>query len=192
MSDVKLDLILSKLDKLDTMEVKLNVVEATLNNLESKLSSRMNDFEEALYQQKRAIEILERKVRRNNLLFFGIPEEERDLMSAVRSTINRIPGFSFTQDQIDAVYRLGKIVREGRSRPIVVEFASYKWKEKVFSMRKALPENCGVYVKLDLPAGLRKKTSSSTGSPGNKKRPPPGTPSPESKPPYKKPGVPAP
>ena len=83
---------------------------------------------------------MEGQLKRNNLVFHGIPEEKDetwdDCEAAVRKILEEKMGMKLlswkdTDIAIERAHRIGRFSK-GRTRPIVVKFANYKHKTNVF------------------------------------------------------------
>lgn len=76
--------------------------------------------------------------RRENLIFFGIPDGPSENARQCEETIISIAsdklGISLPLDSIERAHRIGKFA-SGKNRPLVVKFPTFKTKEMVFSKR---------------------------------------------------------
>lgn len=84
---------------------------------------------------------LEDRSRRNNLLFYGIPDErenweecEAKVLKALTGVLDPLPSGA-----IERAHRLGTF-SNNKCRPIIVKFASFKTKDKILGSRKKLKE----------------------------------------------------
>lgn len=112
-----------------------------LTGLENRLSEAISQFAEKvsrLEQENNSLrgrlEGLERKVRRNNIVIFGIPVVEytgKNLISFVAEKLSTLLDIEVTSLELDDAYVLGKGVNTDR-RPILVELASQRSKQKIF------------------------------------------------------------
>ncbi|CAG9773449.1 unnamed protein product [Ceutorhynchus assimilis] len=72
---------------------------------------------------------LERKIRRNNVLFFGYKvEDPKDLLKLTISKINELLATNIKEDNINNIYKVGK----SDSAPTLIEFISYLKKAELF------------------------------------------------------------
>ena len=89
---------------------------------------------------------LESHSRRNNLIFFGIPEEVNETSAKTESLLYSFLGdeLVFKEDDIDEIsieraYRLGKRNVNGeKPRPIIAKLSFYKNKEFILSNARIL------------------------------------------------------
>ena len=163
------DQILVKLNdhdrKIDEMSVKLDknsreltATKETVKKVETKLKateSKMRDMEWRIVDQ-------EARSRRNNLLFFGVPEKEREVCSdVIHDIIKTDLKMGNKLFPIQRAHRLGAPKRPGtvsRPRPIIVNFADYGDKEEIRSSRHHLRRPMGISE--DLPLDVRKARDS--------------------------------
>lgn len=89
------------------------------------------------------IDELEDRSRRNNLIFYGLPDAketwqqtEAKLTEVLNETITSFPAGSF-----ERAHRIGTL-SPNKCRPVVAKFLNFKTKEQVFTARKLLkPKN---------------------------------------------------
>ncbi|KAL9964014.1 hypothetical protein ACROYT_G027585 [Oculina patagonica] len=166
----KLDLALARIVEIDEIKKKQKQLENTNADLEkslqfahesiSKLSERVVAQEKTIselekgvneltksanFEKERAIK-LESHSRRNNLIFYGIPEERNENSSKTESTL-----FSFMENNlklkeedidgisIERAHRLGKQnASDEKPRPIIAKFTFHKNKEIILSNARVL------------------------------------------------------
>ena len=139
MSEKNRDLV----SRLDALESKLSQVSLTMKDLRWKTI----DYES--------------RMRRNNLIFYGIKEEKDE------DCIERIEHFLRTELKISKpvaiqrAHRMGKLIspnsvgqRTGRPRPIIVNFLDYRQREVIRAARVNLKQPHGISD--DLPKEVRK------------------------------------
>lgn len=214
--DAKMDAIMKKLEKLDTIETQLKEVhtrmanfEETISRLESevkdlkkqkkKLEKKVEEFEECLQyneddisdikrdnkklendvsELKKQLMYMESYSRRENLKFFGLPENSDTLDSSndmeeepsrqsgtVTSENTREVLYKFLEEQLkidrprdkiefQRVHRLGK-PNPLKARPIIARFLRYTDREFVMEQaRKHLKKNQNLHVFDDIPKEL--------------------------------------
>ncbi len=140
--------------KLDNNSAELSVTKNTVKQMESKLKdteSKMRDMEWRIVDQ-------EARSRRNNLLFFGVPEKEREVCAdVIDDVIKKDLKLGNKRFPIQRAHRLGAPKRPGtisRPRPIIVNFVDYKDKEEIRSARQNLRRPMGIGE--DFPIEVRK------------------------------------
>ena len=115
------------------LESQLAIAKAVTDGLVSemeRLEERINDLEAELEDQRQYS-------RRTNLLFHGIEEEDREstddkVTNVIKNQLG-IPDFSL--DDISRTHRLGR-KSEGKKRPIIARFVSYRKRKAVFDSKK--------------------------------------------------------
>ncbi|BES91481.1 Hypothetical protein NTJ_04292 [Nesidiocoris tenuis] len=156
-SEDKLDQILAKLRKLDQLDVLEEKIDRIAKDLKEDVS-RVEDKVDALATR---VVSLERQVRKRNLLWFGV-EEQQDLgknktdLASLLDLINNTMGVVCTQEDFEEPVRYGRTQREGVCRPICIEVRSLELKRKILSARQTLSET-SIYVKEDLPIEERER-----------------------------------
>lgn len=83
---------------------------------------------------------LEQYSRRNNLRFFGIPDEpDEDVERKVLDVITNKMNVKLPESAIDRCHRIGNR-QNNRTKPrqVIVKFTSYKFRSLVFSSKKLL------------------------------------------------------
>lgn len=111
----------------------------------SKLSDQVNttsaeaaSFQIQLKSLEARCEDAENRMRRSNLIFYGIPDADKESWAesqdAIIDTCRSLLEHEVDQNQIERAHRLGPFVRN-RNRPIIVKFHVFKQKEAI--LRKA-------------------------------------------------------
>ena len=166
----KLDLALARTAEIDGIITKQKQLENTNADLEKSLEFAQESIEalsERVAAQEKKISELEKGVneltknaklekeraikleshsRRNNLIFYGIPEGKNENSSNTESTL-----FSFMENNlklkeedideisIERAHRLGKQnANDGKPRPIIAKFTFHKNKESILSNARTL------------------------------------------------------
>lgn len=194
----KLDLILEKLTKLETIESQIKDINATLERMNerieeevSRLDVTLRSVEEKTCELEASVEFigkdledakqkhdaeskkmteeihnLERKLlnlevyqRRENLVFYGIPEKEFAEGRSEDTTEYILK--DFLDDELEMplprsvkfqrVHRLGKTKGNGKPRPIIARFLNYPDVVKIMQLRKNLAKDSGFWLSPDLP-----------------------------------------
>ena len=166
----KLDLVLARMEEIDTIKEKQKQLEKVNADLEkslefahesikilavrvdtqaktiSELEKGVNNLRKsASFEKERAIK-LESHSRRNNLIFYGVPEEVNETSIKTESLL-----YSFLEDEmklkeddidgisIERAHRLGKRNANGQKpRPIIAKFSFHKNKELILSNARSL------------------------------------------------------
>ncbi|CAN7942626.1 unnamed protein product, partial [Ixodes hexagonus] len=129
-------------DALTAINTKLSKIEQELPMLE-EIKSDIEDLQavtdantSAINQLTRAQDDLENRSRRNNLVFFGIPDSEKETWAEAEAKVIAVAseslGVQLKADAIERAHRLGRY-RTGADRPIIAHFENFKYKEAVLS-----------------------------------------------------------
>lgn len=94
----------------------------TLNRLQNKLEKT----EEVNKSLERKIIFLERKVRKNNIVVFGIDRSLSNILAAIVNLFNEVLEVPVKDVDLNDVYRLD--TKTNKDPPVVVEFISYQKK----------------------------------------------------------------
>lgn len=111
----------------------------TLNNITELLDRQTNDITNNIERisnrtdgklfklQKRCV-TLERKIRRNNIVLFGVNLTGLDLITGTIDELNELFGLNLTSSDINNIYTVGK----SNNPPVIVEFVSFLKKKEIF------------------------------------------------------------
>lgn len=133
--DVRIEEIISTLhvlnDKIDKSNAEIRKISRRLDEVEAHNKVSKDTVE---YLRSR-ITTLENQTRRNNLIFYGIPEEpnetwercETKLIQIIRDTLN----INLNCMSIERAQRLGKRTNLQRPRPMIAKFAHFKTKQEI-------------------------------------------------------------
>lgn len=123
----------------------LQLKDETINNLVNKVTI----LEESNTRLESKLYNTEKKIKRNNLVIFGVEENSNTpLLEIIKTIFSEKLNVVVQNSDINDIYRIGK--RTGRNkRPIVVRFISNLKKREVFSNARLL-KNTGVAITDDL------------------------------------------
>ena len=127
-------------------EEKLLLVEKNYENVKDRMEN-----------QEERIQALERQARKNNLVFFGIEENEKTYESLERNVITWVEHYlsvKLNYADIQEVKRIGK--KDERIRPIVVTFSTLGTKIKIMKQKSEL-KGTHYYIKEDYPKQILEK-----------------------------------
>lgn len=120
------------------------------NNINEKfncLEKKTLEMENRLEEQQNLIEKLDQQLRRKNVVFFGVPETERnyrELEKIILSIINENMNLSYGDIQIESVRRMGK--KGTTVRPVSVTMSTQGHKIELLKNKHKLSKTT-VYVK---------------------------------------------
>lgn len=136
-------------------ELNLATIQELLSQQTAEIKRHTSDslktYEKAVQKleilEKRCIQI-ERKLRRNNIILFGLTLDGSDLVNQTIVKLNQLFNLNITTSDLNNIYRIGK----GSSSPIVVEFTSFLKKREIFKSPEKLKalKGTGVSVANDL------------------------------------------
>lgn len=141
-------------DQLKQMEKNIN---DNINEKFQIIEQKHTEIEKKLETQENRIDIIEREIRKKNLVFFGITESETnyyELLSLVRRMINENMNIECNNYDISCVRRLGR--KSDRTRPVVISFQTMEMKIKIMKNKKSL-EGTDWYIKEDYPPKILQK-----------------------------------
>lgn len=110
------------------------------NELKTQISEIKNEFNSIIYQDQEKIATLEsrnkelqeaiiqlqRRTRKNNIVVFGIKEDQQNIVEQVTTTLNNTLEIEILISDISDAYKIGKNNTE--DKPIIVELISYQKK----------------------------------------------------------------
>ena len=102
------------------------------------MENRVEILEEQKESQGKEIDDLEQYSRRNCLLLHGVVETNAECTNdIIIKTCTEELGIDVKQEDLDRSHWLGKVKRNyNKPRPIIVRFARYAVRNKVFSNKK--------------------------------------------------------
>jgi len=121
---------------------------ALVTRYEEKLLEKTKEIEDLKLQLSERCDELEQYQRRNCLRIFGKGEEEGEDTDCIAIEVAKKIGVQLDLTDIDRSHRVGRKV-DGRTRPIIVKFVSYRKRREVFNAKKQL-KNTGVTIREDL------------------------------------------
>lgn len=131
-----------------TAAVTKNVSESIDGKLTALLEENKNLKNEVNILRDK-IKLIDEQKRNNNIIFFGIKEEQRSEspMETVVNVLKKNMGLNITTNEINNAYRLGE-KKENKTRPILVSFTTYWRRSEVLKNKKKLDSD--IYIKEDL------------------------------------------
>jgi len=126
------------------LQQSLGQAQEMIKELSDKVASLENKLQCAERQDNSKRDELEQYIRRNNLRFFGIPEQDgENTDNIILKVCKKKLGVDLSLDRLERSHRVGKSRTPGedgksRPRPIIVKFASYRDRREVFTKKKTL------------------------------------------------------
>lgn len=136
----------SRIDRIEKTNLSL---QTTIENEIIDFKLRVSTLEEENKKLVEKAERTEKKLKLNNLIFYGIPEEEstnEDLIRTVRKLLNDKFSININIIEINNLYRLGK--KGNQNRPTLVSLTSFLRKQEILRNGKKL-KGSGIIVTED-------------------------------------------
>lgn len=147
-------------NKKEMKEMENNIKESINKNVNEKFlifENKTKQLETKIDQQQKTIQILDKQLRKKNIIFFGIEEKEKgyeSLLSIVLDIINNMMGIACQKWEIEHVNRMGK--KLGKVRPVVVTITTTSRKIELLKNKKSL-DGTNIYLKEDFPPSVLQK-----------------------------------
>lgn len=116
-------------------EVTLTAIEELLKKQTESINQNINNTlrrlqnsENNICKLKKRCLYLERRIRKNNIVIFGLTVDGSEIVEQTISKLNELFGLNVTTKDINNIYKIGK----SSNPPIVVEFVSFLLKKQVF------------------------------------------------------------
>lgn len=143
-------------DLFTRMKIEMaNQTKEIISQLDEKLIPFTHDIEKLKLENKilkEKISNLEKYKRKNNLIIYGIKENEKtvtDLMDLIKQKLGNDLNIGLEHRDIDAIYRLGKKdINNPKTRPILISFVNGWIKNEIMMNKKKLKD---AYVSDDYP-----------------------------------------
>lgn len=139
----------------DSVKKSLDEVNAKIVTLENLNSEK----DEIIRKQNYRITDLEIEIKKRNVVFYNLMENEDDsnsLESLILLLLEEKTGYKFEPQDIESVYRLGKLTNTPKIRPVLVSFSSIKSKRMVMEKMKDFI-NAGLGISDDFPKEVGEK-----------------------------------
>ena len=121
-------------EKFDELERDSRKKEKKINGLEQKTKKKDNKIDDL----NRVIDRQEQYLCRNCILLLGVEESENeDTNTVVTETLNEFLQEKLTDIDID---RIGRLKKGKQPRPIIIKFARYNNRNRVFKNKKKLKD----------------------------------------------------
>lgn len=161
--------ILEEIRKLNSQIKDLNLnMNSKFEETNSKIEHKFDYIEKELLQINEKVDNFEARIsslevekRKRNVVIFGLPEKEnntRELENVITDIIKQKMKVEFNVDDIDFIYRLGKINNK-HPRPIILGFVSLRKKMIILENKMKLRnlQDCKIFMVSDLPKDVIEK-----------------------------------
>lgn len=149
-----------KTQKLEMISIKETIIEDINTNINKNFASienKTNALEKKIEEQQDTIDMMDRQIRRKNLIFFGVEEKEKsynDLEKSILHILNTTMKITCETNQIESVRRLGK--KGENIRPVVVTVTTLGLKIQILRNKKLL-DDAEMYIKEDFSKKILQK-----------------------------------
>ena len=143
------------------------VVAALQKCFTSQLMAEIKDLKDLIKEKDRKIQVLEKRIddledkadaqeqysRRNSLRICGV--EEKEFENPAEVTMNLLKdelGLEIQPSTVDRIHRVGRKREQEKGRPILIKFATYQERDKVYRARTKLKnyQTSRVFINEDL------------------------------------------
>lgn len=154
----KIDLLLHRTAHIEDIKTEMEVIKKNINDFSTKINSndsKIASINEHIKIQKDTIYLLEKRLKKKNLIFIGLPEKESskaDLENIVLDVFKKYINPNYSNPDIDEAFRLGR--KSDKMRPILVTFSSIKTRDAILANRTKF-KGSKIFVNGDLPTEER-------------------------------------
>lgn len=135
-----------------TVELKESITNSIMEKMDEKIKpiiAENKDLKIKLTNLEKEIEYLKRDKKQNNIIIFGLKEEEEStsgLIQEAKKIFNNDLNINIGDFEINNIYRIGKKSTDGKPRPVLFSFVNSWKKNELMKVRKNLKD---VYITED-------------------------------------------
>lgn len=135
-----------------TVELKESITNSIMEKMEEKIKPIVEENKNLkikLVNLEKEMEYLKRDKKRNNIIIFGLKEEEEStsgLLLEANNIFNKDLNINIEVFEINNIHRIGKKSPDGKPRPVLLSFVNSWMKNEVMKNRKNLKE---IYITED-------------------------------------------
>ncbi|XP_077553111.1 uncharacterized protein LOC144167823 [Haemaphysalis longicornis] len=120
--------------RLDAIEAKLKQVEAAASAIK-EVNVKVSSLERTVQYLEHKVIDLEDRSRRNNIIVFGIPEDEKETADALANTIVEGVFKNVLGVQLSSIERMHRLERKqaNKNRPVILKLFDYREKAEVLA-----------------------------------------------------------
>lgn len=134
----------------EDLKSQIDEIKQDFNKIANSYKEEITKLELHNYQLQKNVIQLERKVRKNNLVIYGINNLERNICDAILKIFREKLEVDITENDINDLYKLGK----HNTSPVLIEFISFRKKQLVLENAKKL-KGTNISISKDLCASDR-------------------------------------
>ena len=124
----------------EELKEQIREVKDEINFVKYKYENKILDLEQENRILKSNLIQIERRVRKNNIIIFGIEEIQQNIIEDVAKILTELLNIEISSADINDAYTIGKS-KNKNGKPIIVEFISYQKKISVLKEAKTLKGN---------------------------------------------------
>lgn len=135
-----------------TVELKESITNSIMEKMDEKIKpiiAENKDLKIKLTNLEKEIEYLKRDKKQNNIIIFGLKEEEEStsgLIQEAKKIFNNDLNINIGDFEINNIYRIGKKSPDGKPRPVLFSFVNSWKKNELMKVRKNLKD---IYITED-------------------------------------------
>lgn len=135
-----------------TVELKESITNSIMEKMDEKIKpiiAENKDLKIKLTNLEKEIEYLKRDKKQNNIIIFGLKEEEEStsgLIQEAKKIFNNDLNINIGDFEINNIYRIGKKSTDGKPRPVLFSFVNSWKKNELMKVRKNLKD---IYITED-------------------------------------------
>lgn len=126
-------------NKISSVEQEVKTIKTVVGQEINDLKNRVQILEQEKLSLKEKITHIERKSKHNNIIIYGIPEDNEnpiDLTEIILEFVNGLLKVELHKIELNNLFRIGK--KQQTTRPILVSFISYLKKQEILRNCKHL------------------------------------------------------
>ena len=135
-----------------TAELKESITNSVMEKINEKIKpiiAENKNLKEKIMSLEKEMEYLKRDKKQNNIIIFGLREEEDSpsgLIQAAKNIFNKDLSINIQDSEINKIYRIGKKYPDGKPRPVLLSFVNLWKKNEIMKVRKKLKN---IYIEED-------------------------------------------
>lgn len=143
-----------------TRSITESITNTIMEKIEEKLQplkSENKNLKTKIEKLEEEIEYLKREKKNKNIIIFGLKEDEESttqILNKIKKAFKDDLGIKMEDGEVNKVYRLGKINKEDKPRPILLSLVSTWKKSEIMKNKKNLKD---LYVKDDFSKEVMEK-----------------------------------
>ncbi|XP_075970122.1 uncharacterized protein LOC142987659 [Anticarsia gemmatalis] len=135
-----------------TLELKESITNSVMEKMDEKIKpiiAENKDLKEKVISLEKEIEYMKRDKKKNNIIIFGLQEEEESttgLIEVVKNIFNKDLNINIGDFEINQIFRIGKKSPGRKPRPVLLSLVNSWKKTEILRVRKNLKD---IYITED-------------------------------------------